>query len=432
MDINRLHDDWIAAGQKAQDLLDKKVALTEKYHSDYQNMNAEDKADFRKQMENVAEEYKDAIAARDFAKETYGEAQRAARPTDKKPVKTATTKEEKLKEETNRFVSNFKNMVTSGRIPDGADTTTEDKDGSNAGLTIPEDVQTRINKFKRDFSSLESLVAVENVSNANGSRVYEKLSDIKPLANLDDDSAKIGDNDDPSLVQIKYEIHRYAGISTATNTLLADSSENILSWLIDWVAKKDVITRNAAILEVMGKAKKQLTITNFDDIKDLENKELDPLIISTSSYVTNQSGFNVLSKMKDADGRYLVQPDVTNPENKQIGGHAVSVIADRFLPDVNGSHPLYFGDFKEGIRLYNRQQMSIMSTNVGAGSFETDTTKIRFIDRFDVELIDDGAFVAGFFKDISNQTPGTANTDNTTTKSTKSSAKSADDEKAGK
>ena len=68
MDINRLHDDWIAAGQKAQDLLNKKVALTEKYHSDYQNMSAEDKADFRTQMENVAEEYKDAIAARYFAK----------------------------------------------------------------------------------------------------------------------------------------------------------------------------------------------------------------------------------------------------------------------------------------------------------------------------------------------------------------------------
>ena len=60
-----------------------------------------------------------------------------------------------------------------------------------------------------------------------------------------------------------------------------------------------------------------------------------------------------------------------------------------------------------------------MSTNVGAGSFETDTTKIRFIDRFDVELIDDGAFAAASFKNISDQTTGTANTDNKTSKSGK-------------
>lgn len=418
MDINKLHDEWIAAGQKADDLLNKKVSLTERYHSDYQNMSESDKETFRKEMENVAQNYKDAVSARDFAKQTYVDAKAAEKPIDKKPVDKKETKEEKDRKGIKNFISNMKNMVTSGRIPDGADTTT-DPDGSNAGLTIPEDIQTRINKFMREFTSLENLVAVENVSIPSGSRVYEKLSDIKPLANLDDESGKIPDNDDPSLIKISYHVQRYAGISTATNTLLADSDENILNWLINWASRKDVVTRNQAILDVMGKAPAKPTITSFDDIKDLENNTLDPLIIATSSYVTNQSGFNVLSKMKDAEGRYLIQPNVTNPEIKEIGGHLVTVIGDKFLPDVSGAHPLYFGDLKQGIRLYNRQQMSVMSTNVGAGSFETDTTKIRFIDRFDVELIDDGAFAAASFKNISDQTTGTANTDNKTTKSGK-------------
>ena len=65
-----------------------------------------------------------------------------------------------------------------------------------------------------------------------------------------------------------------------------------------------------------------------------------------------------------------------------------------WLPDVSGSHPLYYGDLKQGITLYDRQNMEITLTNVGAGAFENDTTKIRVIDRFDVELIDDGAFAA--------------------------------------
>lgn len=418
MDINQLHDDWVAKGNRVTDLLEKKIALTEKFNATFENLNDEEKENFKNEMKKVSQDYKDAIMARDFAKTTFEDAQAAGKVTNKKPIQKVKSKEEKIKDENHKLVSNIRNMVTTGKIPKDAETTT-DPDGSNAGLTIPEDVQTKINKFIRQFASLENLVSVENVSIPSGSRIYEKLSEIKPLANLDNEAGKIPDNDDPSLVKIIYNIHRYAGISTATNTLIADSDENILSWLIDWVSRKDVITRNKAILDVMGKAPAKPTITNFDDIKDLENNTLDPLIIATSSYVTNQSGFNVLSKMKDADGRYLIQPNVTNPEIKEIGGHLVTVISDRFLPNINGSHPLYFGDLKQAIKLYNRQEMSVMSTNVGGGAFETDTTKIRFIDRFDVELIDDGAFAAASFKDINDVKPGTANTDNTTTKAAK-------------
>lgn len=33
--INQLHDDWISAGQKVTDLLNKKIGLNEKYKSSY-------------------------------------------------------------------------------------------------------------------------------------------------------------------------------------------------------------------------------------------------------------------------------------------------------------------------------------------------------------------------------------------------------------
>jgi len=74
------------------------------------------------------------------------------------------------------------------------------------------------------------------------------------------------------------------------------------------------------------------------------------------------------------------------------------------LPDGSGSLPLYFGDLKQAVTLFDRQQMSLLSTNIGAGAFEKDLTKIRVIDRFDVEPTDTEAFVAGSFKDIANQT----------------------------
>ena len=405
MGINELHDDWLSKSNKVTDLFNKKMALNSKYNASFDSMTDEQKTALKDEMAQAAKDYTDAVEARNWSKQLLEEARGSEKPVNKKPVESKKSEKELAKDIRNKFVADFKNMVTSGTMPDGSKILGDD---SSAGLTIPDDVQTAIHTLVRQYASLESLVNVENVSTPNGSRVYEKLVDITPLVNLDDEKAQIGNIDDPKLTLIKYAIHRYAGITTATNTLLADTAENILGWLETWAARKDVVTRNQAILAVMGKTPKKPTIANFDDIKDLENNTLDPAIIATSAFVTNQSGFNVLSKIKDANGNYLIQPNVTNPEVKQIGGNTVQVIADRWLPDVTGSHPLYFGDLKQGITLFDRQEMSVTPTNIGGGAFETDTTKIRFIDRFDVQLIDDGAFAAASFKAVADQTKVTA------------------------
>lgn len=391
--INQLKDAFDMAGQKVQDLEDERAQFAIDLGKDENSHSVDD-------IKKLNASLKNAKMAQELAKSAYEDARANlnAEPINKKPlpVKDGKPDAQTMK---NQFVKDFKNLVTSGTTGAG-----------NAGLTIPEDIQLQIRTLTRSFASLESLVNVENVTTSHGSRVYEKLADITPLKDLDDESALIGDNDDPELTVVKYLIHRYAGITTVTNTLLKDTVDNIIQWLVNWAAKKDVVTRNAKILEVMGKAPKKPTISKFDDIKDLENNTLDPAIESTSSFITNQSGYNILSKLKDANGRYLMQPDVTSPDKYLIDGKPVIRIADKWLPDVSGSHPLYFGDLKQGITLFDRQQMQIDTTNVGAGSFEHDTTKLRFIDRFDVQLIDDGAFAAASFKAVADQAKGTADT----------------------
>lgn len=391
--INQLKDAFDMAGQKVQDLEDERAQFAIDLGKDENSHSVDD-------IKKLNASLKNAKMAQELAKSAYEDARANlnAEPINKKPlpVKDGKPDAQAMK---NQFVKDFKNLVTSGTTGAG-----------NAGLTIPEDIQLQIRTLTRSFASLESLVNVENVTTSHGSRVYEKLADITPLKDLDDESALIGDNDDPELAVVKYLIHRYAGITTVTNTLLKDTVDNIIQWLVNWAAKKDVVTRNAKILEVMGKAPKKPTISKFDDIKDLENNTLDPAIESTSSFITNQSGYNILSKLKDANGRYLMQPDVTSPDKYLIDGKPVIRIADKWLPDVSGSHPLYFGDLKQGITLFDRQQMQIDTTNVGAGSFEHDTTKLRFIDRFDVQLIDDGAFAAASFKTVADQAEGTADT----------------------
>ena len=378
MGINELNDAWISKGQEVSDLNAKlNTAVLD------DNFSKDKFAELKEQRDNLT-------AQRDAIKDQLDEARamevKNMKSEDKKPLNK---KELDIKDQ---FVKDFKNMVTSGKTGAG-----------NGGLTIPDDIQYAIHKLVRQFATLQNLVNVESVTTMTGSRTYEKLSDITPMSDLDDETAAIPDMDDPELTLIKYAIHRYAAIQTVTNSLLKDTVENILAWLSDWVAKKVTVTRNAKIIEAMGKPAKKPSIANFDDIKDLENNTLDPALMPSASFVTNQSGYNVLSKVKDAQGRYMLQRDVTQPDVYRLDGKTITVIADKWLPDISGAHPLYYGDLKQGITLYDREHMSLLSTNIGAGAFEHDLYKVRVIDRFDVEVIDDGAWATASFKTVANQ-----------------------------
>lgn len=378
MGINELNDAWIAKGQEVSDLNNKLNAAVLD-----DNFTKDKFAELKEQRDN-AKIQRDAI--KDQLDEARAMEVKNMKSEDKKPLNK---KELDIKDQ---FVKDFKNMVTSGKTGAG-----------NGGLTIPDDIQYAIHKLVRQFATLQNLVNVESVTTMTGSRTYEKLSDITPMSDLDDEKAAIPDMDDPELTLIKYAIHRYAAIQTVTNSLLKDTVENILAWLSDWVAKKVTVTRNAKIIEAMGKPAKKPTIANFDDIKDLENNTLDPALMPSASFVTNQSGYNVLSKVKDAQGRYMLQRDVTQPDVYRLDGKTITVIADKWLPDISGAHPLYYGDLKQGITLYDREHMSLLSTNIGAGAFEHDLYKVRVIDRFDVEVIDDGAWATASFKTVANQ-----------------------------
>lgn len=378
MGINELNNAWIEAGQKVSDLNEKlNVALMDDSFDQAAFADLKEQRDQAKQRRNALKDQLNEARAAEVVK---------MHDEDKKPL---TDSELSMKD---KFVKEFKDMVTTGTSGTG-----------NGGLTIPDDIRTTINTLVRQYASLQNLVRVESVTTESGSRVYEKFSDIKPLASLDDETAAIGDNDDPELTTIKYLIKRYAGITTVTNTLLKDTAENIIAWLSTWIARKVVVTRNQAILAVMNKASKKPTIAKFDDIKNLELTALDPAINATSSFLTNQSGFAVLAKVKNAMGNYLVQRDPTSPEIYRIGGKPVTVVADRWLPDVSSAHPLYYGDFKQAITLFDRENMSLLATNIGAGAYEHDQTKIRVIDRFDVEQVDGDAYAVGSFTTIADQ-----------------------------
>ena len=392
--VNQLNEAWIASGDKVTDFNDQiNMALND------DDFSAEAMSELKNKRDNEK-------VRRDALREQLVEAQAEQvvnmREEDKAPL---TKKENNLKDQ---FVSDFVNMVRNPmaflNTVSSGDTNGSGGAESAAGLTIPQDIRTMINTLVRQYDSLQQYVRVESVSTSNGSRVYEKWTDVTPLKAMDEEDGKIPDLDNPRLTIIKYLIKLYAGIITATNTLLKDTAENILAWLSSWIAKKVVVTRNQAIIAAMGTVPKKPTIANFDDVITMINTSVDPAIIATSSLLTNQSGLNKLALVKTAEGKYLLEPDPTKPNSYLIKGKQVIVVADRWLPNSGSTvYPLYYGDMSQAITLFDRENMSLLPTNIGAGAFETDTTKIRVIDRFDVKATDSEALVAGSFTAIADQ-----------------------------
>ena len=390
MNLNEMNDAWIAQGQKVSDLNDKinTSLLDDSVDEDaIKDLKAKrDQAKARRdEMKNQLEEMK---------------AQEAVH-TDN--LKNQSVKDDKKMSDSIKFIKMFKDMAH-GHITDVIkESVTDPGQTGNGGLLVSNDEQTKINELLRQQANLQTLVTVESVSKPKGSRVVDKNEDLvaMPVVNEGD---PLPDLDDPKLDRLSYAIKDHGGIFTATNDQLNDSDQNTLAWLEQKIAKYTGFSRSQDVLAVLPKMTKKATISSFDDIKDLENNTIDLSLMSGAIFLTNQSGFTILSKVKDAQGQYLLQPDVSNPDVSRIGGKQVVWFADNIVPDAkDGSHPLYFGNFKEAIILFDRQAPTVDSTNIGGNAYTTNTTKVRVIDRYDVQVKDEKAIAVASFKTVANQ-----------------------------
>lgn len=265
---------------------------------------------------------------------------------------------------------------------------TADADG---GLLIPKDQETQVIELARAYSSLRDLVYVEPVSTLTGTRVIEVDGEYTPFAEVTEGS-KISDIENGDFKAIPYSCKTYGGILPIPNNLLKDNKGNLLYHVSKWFAKKKVATENKLIGDSLSTFSKT-AMKGIDDIKTVLNKTLDPAISANAIVVTNQTGFNELDKMKDTDGNYLLQPDPTKPTQKLLKGRPVKVYPDKVLANDTTKAPVIIGDFKRAITLFDRQLLTVDSTNIGAGAFETNSTKVRGLLRMDVQKFDEKAIV---------------------------------------
>lgn len=283
-----------------------------------------------------------------------------------------------------------------------SDTTAGDDGEMGIGVTIPEDIRTDIVELRRSDDNLEQYVNVEGVTTNKGSRNIEVDAESVPFDNVDEE-ADFPDMDEPQFKKIAYAIKKKGGILKITAELFEDTAANIMAYINKWIAKKTKATRNAMILKVLDTmtAGKEVAISNLDSIKDVFNVSLDPAIATSSMVITNQSGYNFLDKLKDEDGKYILQPNPTQPTQMLLfGKYPIIKVSNKVIKSVTietgAKHPVYMGDLKEAITLFDRNVLTIDMNDKGAGLWEKDLTGIKVRDRFDVQPVDEAAVVKGF------------------------------------
>lgn len=274
------------------------------------------------------------------------------------------------------------------------------------GYTVPEDIQTKINEYRTARASLIDLVDVETVTTKKGSRTFKKRSQQTGFVKVGE-ASKIPGKNTPKFERLDYEIDKYAGYFPVTNELLEDSDQAIASVLITWIGDESRVTRNNIIRATIN-TKAKVTLTGLDDIKKTINVTLGSAFKATSRIITNDDGLQYLDTLKDADGKYLLQPNPAEPMQLRLCAGStiipIFVIPNGDMPsDVATAGkrkiPFIIGDLKEGVKFFDRKQLSILTSAIAQvgdlNAFEEDLTLYRAIEREDCRTKDTEAFVNG-------------------------------------
>ncbi len=247
----------------------------------------------------------------------------------------------------------FENYIRSrGETRDGLTT-------KGAEAVIPEEVVNPVLELKNSKYNLANYATVKTVGTGSGHYPIATRYNTATLATKEE-LAEIGDVDANMFENVKFETKTRAGKIALSNEIVDDAEVDIVAEVKNQLQKLVDNTDNAEIIKVLqGDTFQKKAVANVDDLKKVFNVDLDPALQGTSTWLVNQSAFQVLDTLKDNEGRYLLQPDVTAPSGFSLFGQPVVKISNKFLPDnSDGTHPMILGDIAEAVAVFRRNQVT--------------------------------------------------------------------------
>lgn len=269
-------------------------------------------------------------------------------------------KDEKKKEEENRsmeVILDDKKEKETRSINQFIRTKGETRDGLTtvgAEAVIPIDRITKPEKQPETVVDLRQHVGRVPVTTGTGSYPILRANKNKMIS-----VAELAKNPalaNPEFTKVNYEIATYRGYIPVSQEALDDSDIDLGGLVAEHIQRQSLNTSNAAIAAKLQKATAK-TVTTIDDLKDIVNVAIDPAY--AVKIIASQSFFNELDKMKDNDGRYLLQQDVTVASGYKLLGREVVVMADDVIGTKAGDKVAFVGDPSLFAKYFDRQQASV-------------------------------------------------------------------------
>ena len=272
--------------------------------------------------------------------------------------------------------------------------------GADGGYTVPDDIVTKVNKYKEERFSLKNLIDYEAVTTKSGRRTYKKRSQHTGFAEVAE-GGKIGKAAKPQFEVVNYNIKKYAGFLPVTNELLEDSDAAIAQTIIEWLGEEDIATENAQIIAAINK-KSATPFAGLADLKKAVNVTL-AAFAGSVKVITNSDGLQYLDTLEDSDGRSILKPNPAEPlaMSLAVGVRSIPlvVVPNDILKTESNAIPFIVGDLKEYCKEFDRKQLTIDNSGVASigdfNAYEQDMQLFRGIKRADWQVKDAAAIVRG-------------------------------------
>ena len=259
---------------------------------------------------------------------------------------------------------------------------------SGSAALIPTEV-LKPHFLEKTRNPLLDLVQRVKVNSGSGKYPVIKKTDSK-MASTDELKAnpELGK---PSISEIDYSIKTYRGYIPVSQEMIDDADYDIMSIVEDEVFNQGENTELSLVATIL-KSATQADAAGFDGIKDIYNKKLKS--IYKASIVVTQSMFAALDKVKDKNGRYMLQTDVASPTGYSFGGKTIYPVDDTVF-GAEKDMKFFIGDVSEFVKLFDRSQVSVKWVNNDIYG-----QLLGLFIRLDVKKVDAAAGFFGTYTDV--------------------------------
>ncbi len=221
------------------------------------------------------------------------------------------------------------------------------------GALIPEELLTP-QKKPEEAVDLRNYVKVVPVNSASGK--YPVISKSNGKMNTVEELAANPKLANPNITEIDYKIATRRGYIPISQEMIDDADYDVTGLIRDEINSQSLNTSNADIAAKLKTAPAK-EVTGIDGVKDLVNKDIKK--VYPVKFLVSSSLYAEWDKLKDKNGRYLMQDSITASSGKMILGREVAVLDDDMIGTAKGDLVGFVGDAKSFVTFFDRKRTSV-------------------------------------------------------------------------